>query len=772
MVFCEKKEVMKSPHLTSTGLTLNLKTTSSMLFRDVLSILAGGMLTLAGCHYSQAAQEPPQTADQSEAAGESAPLPDQKLESAEGVSVEVSDSMLVFKSNSVLATFSLRAGIALESLREINAEVECLKAGDILPLFMVNGPGLSVSSAQFQATGVTLRKEDKTVSAEVTLSSKDSSLISILQIKMTHEGKMTWQLKVDSKIESVTRLQLVFPIIGKIQIGADLAENRFFFPQRTGIEGAANLDITHEYGTLAWMQVIGVHSPATETRLSVYPMDSTGTFKGLRFKKVGPGGGEVRKWAELLYDPEIPKRDPLNFKGEGMGLAYYSLREPLSNGSMTSPEYVVSIGPGGWKETLREYSNWVRTWYQAPNPPKWFHQVFNFWNVHPSRFWLDAENRYNGTEVIEATKGDGEVDIVQWAYWEDYDESLVEDPGFKRYQPGDFNYHKARGGLAPFKEEVKRHQDKGIRVTLYTDCRFVYRNSEFGKQMGEGRSAMHTPKAKTAMANGEIYCFCIYDTEGWWEQYTQSLARIVRETGIDGVYLDELGINFPNYNPTALHWKEKPVPQSPSRLSKNLIYMRDEIRKANPEAVVWLEHAGNDWLTQFADGSWVQTFYSEQYEWVVEEFDDQSLYFFRFYFPEYVLAEWGPSTDGRRRCFFNGIGRDTGCGPRLDAILREHADTFATKEPEPAMPTLVEGVLANKFPGNMETIVTIYNKSGADHEGDLIALPMSGKKNWKIKELVTGKECTFRYDLANNNLVVAADIAKDGVGALLIKEVE
>jgi hypothetical protein len=68
--------------------------------------------------------------------------------------------------------------------------------------------------------------------------------------------------------------------------------------------------------------------------------------------------------------------------------------------------------------------------------------------------------------------------------------------------------------------------------------------------------------------------------------------------------------------------------------------------------------------------------------------------------------------------------------------------------------------------------VTLYNKSGADQKGEIVALPMSSKKNWKIKELVTGKECTFRYDLANNNLVILSEIAKDGVGALLIQETE
>jgi hypothetical protein len=67
-------------------------------------------------------------------------------------------------------------------------------------------------------------------------------------------------------------------------------------------------------------------------------------------------------------------------------------------------------------------------------------------------------------------------------------------------------------------------------------------------------------------------------------------------------------------------------------------------------------------------------------------------------------------------------------------------------------------------------IVTLYNKSGADQKGDMVALPMTSKKNWKIKELVTGKECTFRYNLASNELIIFSEVAKDGVGALLIEE--
>jgi hypothetical protein len=209
-------------------------------------------------------------------------IPNQKIQSAQGVTVEIKDSKLVFDSSGVLAEFKLHDGVVPDRFREKNTGVECLMTEDPLPLFMVNGLGLSISSLEFQVAEVILSEEKDGSVAEIKLALEKPALTGNLRIKMNPEGRMTWKLSVGTETKDFDRLQLVFPIIGKIRIGADLAENRFFYPQRTGIEGKSNLDITHEYGTLAWMQVMGVHSPATETRLSVYPMDSTGKFKGLR----------------------------------------------------------------------------------------------------------------------------------------------------------------------------------------------------------------------------------------------------------------------------------------------------------------------------------------------------------------------------------------------------------------------------------------------------------------------------------------------------------
>lgn len=691
----------------------------------------------------------------------------EKLAAASGVKLSVEAGALVLESEGARCKLDLTQGISLRQLKDLATGVSCIDMAEASPLFILNAPGASVGSLDITVTGVKLSDADGDGVATIAFHSDSTKLDGQLTLRMDAQGKMKWKLVASRGPSEIPKLQMVFPILSGIAIGGDAGENRFFFPQRTGIEGKASVDLTQEYGGgLAWMQVMGVHSPATGSRLTVFPMDSTGAFKGLRFRKPPVAGQKLRTWAETIYDAEVPRQDALKLKGKGIALAYYYLRRPFSDqGTTETPEVAVTVAPGGWKETLADYGTWARTWYSPPSPPPWFKSMANYWNVHPTRFWSAEEKRYIGTEVI----GEKKVDVVQVFGWEDFNDSLDIDEAFKKYQPGDFKINVARGGLEPFRQEVKRHQDAGVRYTVYVNPRFVYRDSEFGKKFGDQLLAMHGPNAITTLADQQVLCYSFYD-DRWWDHLVGSLARLVRETGMDGVYLDELGILYPDYNPTHKHWRELGLPQDTQTMARHMIQMRDAIRAANPQAIVWTEHAGSDWFSQYNDGSWIQTFYSGQYGWVEDDFDESSLYFFRFLFPEYVLTEWGDSRDGANRCFFNGVGRDTGCGPALDKILREQADAFASLRPEPLIPTLVPGVLANKFPVKGKTVVTLYNKSGENVGGEVVSLPCSGRKNWKITELVSGKTCEFRYDLAANRLVIFAEIPRGKVAALCVTE--
>jgi len=257
--------------------------------------------------------------------------------------------------------------------------------------------------------------------------------------------------------------------------------------------------------------------------------------------------------------------------------------------------------------------------------------------------------------------------------------------------------------------------------------------------------------AKTGV-NGWSECF--YEPDAWADYIAQTCGRIVKDTGMDGIYLDELMIGFPCYNPDHKHYQQDKFPYNPQRLIQNAVKSRDAMRKENPQAILMTEHAGSDYYTQFFDGSWTQLFcsgfpFSEKY------FDENSLIYFRFCFPEFKLAEWGATGKTAQRCFFNGIGIDSNplnwdaAGneylARTGQVMKENGDAFASLEPEPTVATLVKNVLANKFPISDKTVYTIYNKN--DKAIDREVIEVDPKPGCHYVELLHDNPVNARMEL-------------------------
>jgi len=234
---------------------------------------------------------------------------------------------------------------------------------------------------------------------------------------------------------------------------------------------------------------------------------------------------------------------------------------------------------------------------------------------------------------------------------------------------------------------------------------------------------------------GDQWMMSFYEESEWAGYIANTCARLVRETGMDCIYLDELGIAFPDYNPQKSPLREDGLPISTRLLGKCVAKVRAAMVAEKPDATLMFEHAGSDWLSQFCDGSWAQTFYTRGFEFAEKHYDQNSLVYFRFCFPEFKLAEWGESNDGPRRCFFNGIGIDwNNCRQpwnkeqrqyiiRTGQVFRECGDAFATLKPEPLVPTLVTGVLSNRFASEDKVVHTLYNKRTDAVEGPVIEVP-------------------------------------------------
>lgn len=611
--------------------------------------------------------------------------------------------------SSSAAEIALSVGKGAQWSRIVNkgTGAEYVLPGQGQPIFAVEEGGVRLLSTDFQFVGEQRVDNGKVLILENT----EHGWKAALKLTLDDSGKATLGLTVENLKAEARRPQVLFPIVGALGMGGELESLAYFFPWRTGVTGTVDCRLSHEYGNLAWMQVVAFYNGPNG--LSIFPKDNTGRFKGIQFRKGSGKGGALVRHSESIMNREQP-RSPLNF-GKGAGVAYYYLPRPIdAKGRLELPDTAISIYSGDWRPALNEYAAWVRTWYNKVKTPQWFMDSFTFAPVHPAGFWSEKEKRY-----IQSELATGNEDVVQWAFWHDFPEG--NDPSDSQGESvvkaafyGDYDYNKARGGLPAFKEEIQKLQARGIRFTVYTDPRFCWQETRIGKAKGEEWAAMYSPGEYGYYATPlDKWMMPLYDTTGWLDYFAETCKRIVRDTGMDGIYLDELMIAFPDYHPGHVknYGGDDPVPIP--LLAAGVTKIRKAVQEANPEAIIMTEHAGSDFMTQFIDGSWMQTFYSGAFGFAEENYDDTSIVYFRFMFPEFKLAQWGDSKDGVNRCFFNGIGSPYYHSLDLHAILTQNADAFRSLTPEPLIPTAREKLLANRFPQDSKTVYTIYNKTGA-----------------------------------------------------------
>ena len=692
------------------------------------------------------------------------PMFDEQIGKEGGSFIRVRDGIIHLENDKYICELSLLDGLSWERIYNKITSEDYLAEEDNSPVFYLLRKKRQVNSTDFTATDVQLSESADDKSMQLTLSYAPLKLDCLVEAAIDKSDQMQWSLKVQNKSKRDTKIQAVFPVISRINIGNLIEENSYFYPWRSGIVGQVDCDLTYEYGGMAWMQVISVFCEDLESGLYTYTRDSSGQFKGMIFKKSSPDSQELVQHRELTAAYEVPA-DIFEFD-EGVGLAYYYLPQQIvGNGELTLPTTTMCVYRGDWKHALESYSKWAHTWYKNLDRPQWFKDCFSFLPRHKPSYYSEDEKRYMGTELFS-----GSEHIVQWAHWWDYMEGrdLPRTILMGKEQPGDFDYNQSRGGLEAFREEVRKTQECGVRFTVYIDHRFCCNETKIGREMGAKWAAIYEPGGKYAGYGGpdDQYVTCYHDSDAWPDYLAKTCGRIIRDTGMDGIYLDELALPFACYNTEHAHNRDHDSIVHIPTFVANMKKARDAMRAENPEAILWTEHAGSDYFTQFIDGSWTQTFYKGAFPFAEKHFDKNSLNYFRFCFPEFKLATWGNSNDGPRRCFFNGIGVDWGVG-RVDylrktgQVLKENGDAIATLKPEPLVETQIKNVLANKFPIPGKTIYTIYNKTDKEVSGEL--LEVTPNADYHYVELLHDNEVAYRNELFRIKDVLKPTVAANEV---------
>lgn len=599
------------------------------------------------------------------------------------------------------------AGVAWSGLSHKKTGSQLMAAaGQGSPVFIVD-----IGDHRYPSNTFDVEAADRTQTggALIRLAHKQAGLRAVLTAEPDRQtGAFFLGLEVTNTARQTREIQSTFPVVGPLLLGGGADDIEYFYPWRTGITGKVNCKLTNEYGAGCWIQAMAIWNAKTGNALHCFPEDPSGRVKGMHFTKLGAKEPLIRH-GEPIYS--FIARPPFKFR-QGAGFTYYHVPRSLAPGeTQPYPATRLVIHGGNWREALADYRNWARTWFRKVKTPQWFERSFTFNPAHPADFWSAEKNRYVQSETIDPSS-----DVVQWYKWEQHEDRSAT-PGLSQMQetqPGDFDYHSGRGGLAAFRREIRNLQAKGTRFTVYINHRFCWKESRTGRAHGDDWAAMYAPGSYGYYAHpDDRWLMPFYGTGRWVEHLAGVCGRLVRDTGMDGVYLDELNFAFQDHHPgrAAEYGPDAPVPVP--LLAQAVTKIRNAMQRENTNAVLYVEHAGSDYMAQFVDGSWMQTFFDSAFPFAGKHFDDDSLVYFRFVFPEFKLAQWGDSAGGPQRCFFNGIGSPYFQLADLHTILHENADAFTGLQPEPLVATTRARLLANRFPAGDKAVFTLYNKTGA-----------------------------------------------------------
>jgi hypothetical protein len=533
----------------------------------------------------------------------------------------------------------------------------------------------------------------------------------------------------------------------------------------------------------ALYQMMDLFSPSLGAGLSLRTDDANGKYKIFALNKHLPG----RAPAQPLT-PMCPTKPEFQFSNTfaqvtGTSLAVEYLRRTRQPGeSFAPPPVVIAAHAGDWKTPMKEYAAWAhRVW--KFRPPSRLDGVVTMIAAGWGQSVLFKDGKYRtdflkpGRDCLELMswwewsplgpwctpfdKLEEKIGKAAYTRWQGY---FVKDPvtgqTMWNNQPGDYDgYNERFGGLRAFRKAVEEYKKTGALITLYTDPFRLDDASKTGQKHGKEWTVL---KADGELAKGyEVWnpCHDLPEVRQW---VADAMGRVMRETGADGIRLDEYGHRgWACYNPAHKHTFAEPGCTEWQRATAEATKMvRAAMDKVSRKLVLTTEHPGYDYLMQYLDGCITYDLTVQATPLRPLECNTQ-----RFYFPEckaYELDHRGADRDCHKR-FWNMVaafGREY--PPAMYKVMKEHNDVLRGNDCEPLVPTLMPLVYANRFGSGRKTLWTLYNATG--HTVDAPLLHVDVSRDQHVVDLLTGEELStqggVRLWLPRNGVACIARLPK------------
>ena len=661
---------------------------------------------------------------------------------------DLSDDDATLTNGSVTARFEFGERLRLASLHHELVNTEMARLPEEVALFVVE-----VADQRFAGTrDFALAGVEPTEGGFVaTLELAEPALRAELTATIDEEG-LRLGLDLANAGAAPVDFKLAFPHLSGLALSDDPADDYFYYPYGGGIIADRPALLRAGYGDhQALYQLMDLFAPARGAGLSLRVDDAEGWHKNLALRKHLPGLAEqsphqpsakVRpeyQWTEASLQPV-----------DGTGMAVEYLRRTRAPGASFAPEpAVLAAHPGDWHVAMQRYAAWAHQVWQFRPYPSRLHDVRNMIAAGWGTGYLFRDGAYR-TDII--TPRTDCTELMSWWDWSELgpfstpmdrlgevlDEAtmerwkgyFVEDPVTGQLmwnnQPGDYRgYNERFGGLPAFRAAIETYRELGAKlVTLYTDPFRLDDACATGRAHGEEWGVVGVDGEKTRGYEVWNPCHDLAQVRAW---VATEMGRVMRETGADGIRLDEYGHRgWACYDETHEHsYAEFGITQWQKAVAETTRMVHEAMDQVRPDLVLTTEHPGYDYLMQYLEGCITYDLTVLASPMRPLECNVQ-----RFYFRECKPYELDhrSADPGDRRKFWNAVESFGRYYPdSFYAILNENQDAYWLGEAYPLLvtPGKAQGVYVNRFAGDGKILYHLFNATGHTFEGEALAVELA-----------------------------------------------
>ena len=386
-------------------------------------------------------------------------------------------------------------------------------------------------------------------------------------------GASDWSLQITNLGDTARDVLSCFPYFEGVCLGPDAKTNLATAMDQAGVT------------VPAWERAGGVLGESNQMSMQWHTIWDPDTRSAL---------------ALIFMDPDVhPKR--LVLEEPAIALHHFPPVRLAPGETHTLPPVRVIVYEGDWRPGARAYRAWYDAAYTKVEPPEWFRQS----NGHTGRHFkkggpgitADYGIQYALESFRELPQARIRSPLDNWEYAFYSHRCMLPNV----HTDGDNIVREDMGGAQAMGEGIAGSQKLGLHTTLYVEGYIVSQESDLARTgKAERWAVMQKDGSRTGpYAKQGFHHMCPGCVE-WQDHLANSVGRLLRETGADGIRLDSLGFYYlPCYNPAHNHAN----PFGYNEWMKQLLAKVRVAALAVRPDVLLLTEGSADWFGQWFHGA-------------------------------------------------------------------------------------------------------------------------------------------------------------------------